>query len=695
MHPRAPRSDTGEPQVAAEATVQLEAAHLAGATAVALLGVFAVDMPHGYLGPSETTTLVGYTITAGVILGALAAATTILLSPRAARVLVPSLYAAMAGIFIPPVADDPVMAGAVAAWQLYRLAHWLIAAPTRTDLLEGPAADRIEAWRRRAGPAARHLLTVSVFAAVLVVGYRAGQVVESTLICLGLDALALAWSARWLRHLVVQRRRSGWLVVTLLALAVASASRPAVSLSLLAAAQLVLLLSLAAATATARDLVRHFLAAPALLISTSFVLLIATGTLFLSFPAATIHDRPIAPVDALFTATSAACVTGLVVLDTGADLSIFGQVVVLLLIQAGGLSIMTLSAFAALLLGSRLGLRGELTLGEVLDQRAGRTTERLVSFIVFSTVVLEGLGAVVLGLRLRQHGASPAEAAWEGVFHSVSGFCNAGFALWSDSLVGFAGDWLVVTTIAVLIVLGGLGFPVLLALWSSGGRPWRAARDPQVRMVLAWSGGLIAFGALWFLLADGARSLSGLSPGGRVVHAIFQSITTRTAGFNSIDLAALGPATVLVVVVLMFIGASPGGTGGGIKTTTTAVLLGAIPTILRRERRVVIADRTIPLETVFRSAAITTLALLLVVGGTLALLLTQSLPFESLLFEAVSAFGTVGLSLGVTPHLDTAGRLVVIALMFLGRVGPLTLALLLGRGRPRRVEYPEARIMVG
>ena len=293
------------------------------------------------------------------------------------------------------------------------------------------------------------------------------------------------------------------------------------------------------------------------------------------------------------------------------------------------------------------------------------------------------------------HGQAAGSALWEGVFHAISAFCNAGFALNTDSLLGFQRDPFLLLTIATLIVLGGLGFAVLALPWlrARGGR--RVGFAVQARLVLASTAVLVVGGAVLFLLAEWGRSLAGLPFHDRLVNALFQSVTTRTAGFNSVDLAALHPLSVLVMMVLMFIGASPGGTGGGIKTTTAVVLVSAILAIARGRGTAVLLGRRVPLETVYRSAAIATVAGLVVVVGTGLLLVTQTERFEVLLFEAVSAFGTVGLSLGATAHLDSVGKLVVAGLMLAGRVGPLSLALLLGRQQPTRVEYPEARIMVG
>jgi trk system potassium uptake protein TrkH len=403
----------------------------------------------------------------------------------------------------------------------------------------------------------------------------------------------------------------------------------------------------------------------------------------------------VAPVDALFTATSATCVTGLIVLDTPSDFSTVGHAIILGLIQAGGLNIMVLSAFAALLLGQGLGLRGERALGEVLDLHPARSPRRLVRFIVIGTLSLEAAGAVILGLAFAGHGDAAPTAAWRGVFTSVSAFCNAGFALQSDSLIGFADSPTVLLTVAALIVLGGIGFAVLLFGWLRLGRHQALGFATQARVVVLASLALVVAGALAYGALEWNRSLAGLTPAQAAVNALFQSVTLRTAGFNSVPFDHLGPATVLMMLAFMFVGASPGGTGGGIKTTTAVVLLASVAAVVRGEPRATILGRTVPLETVFRSAAVTALGALTVLASGLLVLATQTGAFQALVFEVFSAFGTVGLSLGATAHLDTLGKLVIALVMLVGRVGPLSLALLFGRRGGGRVRYPEARLMVG
>ncbi len=673
----------------------LDAARAAGASAITVLGQFAVDSPELYFGPADQVTTIGLS----VALGSVAVAALVIAGLLARRAfpswLAPLLYSAHAGAFLAPLVDDPVVAGAVVLWNLLLLTRFTLL-ESHAPAAPGPAAeDEIPFFREGRDLAARHLLGVSLLATLAVVGYGVARNPLAYGVCalLAIAGLALA------SPLIVHRLRSfapDAIFVTLATIAALATLRsPALALSLAALAQTVALLQLLVRTTVASDLLGHFLERPAQLVLASFGVLIGLGTILLSLPAASATGEPIAPVDALFTATSASCVTGLIVLDTPRDFSTFGHAVILALIQAGGLNIMVLSTFGALILGRGRGVRAEAALGEVLDLPMARSALRISLFVVGSTFAIELAGAALLTWRYVATGLEWGRASWFGVFHAISAFCNAGFALHSDSLVGFQSDVAALGTVSVLVIAGGLGFPVLSALWYRAiGRDTRAF-SLQVRLVLRVTLVLVAAGTLLFAATEWNASLVELSWGDKWLNAYFQSVTTRTAGFNSVDIAALQPATVLIVMTLMFIGASPGGTGGGLKTTTVAVLLGAVPTIARGRPRVVFFGRRVPLETVFRCAAIAVVSVLLVAGGSVLVLATQRGPFETLVFEVVSAFGTVGLSLGATAALNDGGKLLIAVIMFLGRVGPLTLALLLARTTASRIQFPEAKIMVG
>ncbi len=464
------------------------------------------------------------------------------------------------------------------------------------------------------------------------------------------------------------------------------------------------------------DLGRRVIAAltdnPASLLVVTFAFLCALGTVLLMLPRATDDGEGAPFLHALFTATSAACVTGLTVLLTARDalapadvqaFSPFGQGVILLLIQVGGLGIMTLSTSAVLLVGGRLSLRGHAILQGVIEEEGALTVQRMVRHILTITLAFEAVGAAVLSWRFFLD--FPEDAAWAvycGVFHAISAFCNAGFSLFSHSLTAYATDPVVVPTVGLLIVAGGLGFMVIPVLfswrtWSQGLALGFKRMPTHARAALAATAWLILAGAFLLLVLDGTGAQAHLSVGERLCASLFQSVSARTAGFNIIDIAGTSRAAVLVYLVLMFVGASPGGTGGGIKTTTAVLLLAAIRATLMGRERVEVFGRTIPQRTVHKAIAITALSFAVCLVAAILLLATQDgLSSEEILFEVVSAFGTVGLSLGATGRLDGIGLIVVTALMFIGRVGPLTMTLALARREvTAEVRYPEGKVLVG
>ena len=478
--------------------------------------------------------------------------------------------------------------------------------------------------------------------------------------------------------------------------------------------QVAVLLSAFSETRPARQLVSQLRLHPARLMVVTFAVAIAVGTVLLSLPAASAMGQRVEPVDALFTATSATCVTGLIVLDTGEDFSLFGQLVILVLLQLGGLGIMTFSVSLLLAVGGTISKQREVVMRDMLDQESIQDVLHLVRFILLITFVVEAVGAVVLFFCLAPaRGYSP-RTFYEAVFHSISAFCNAGFSVYNDSLEAFSRLVSVNVTMSVLIVVGGLGFPVLrdLLLSLRGGRV-QAGLAPRLRtqtkVVLTATVVLLAAGTAIFYVTDAGHTLEGLSTGDRLLASWFQSVTARTAGFNTVPIAGVGQAALLLLVLLMFIGASPGSTGGGVKTTTAAVLWQAMVSAFRGRREVELFQRTVPRAVVRRAVALVVLSVLVIALATMALMTWGEKPaeagnkaglkpagFEDYLFEAFSAFGTVGLSTGATRQLTQAGKVIVTALMFIGRLGPLTLALSL-LGEPRRAEYayPEERLMVG
>lgn len=675
----------------------LLAARLVGVCALGVLAQLIVDMPEGYFGPTDRVTPQGaayaavLVILTGVVLASLGA------RGRPSEWFLAVIPVMSIGLFLPALVSDPLVAGIVVLWNAILLAgfvfpmHELTPRPAR-----GPSTEQ-QAWVAATGPGLRHLASVSLAMTVAVVGYRLSSRPLALAVCLvlGYGALAAAWPL--LRHLYAQGRRSVLLLAPPVVASLLAIPRPWAMLFFLSLAQIVLLAVVLAQQQMTVEILRDFFDHPSRLIVASFAVAILVGTVLLTFPAASSGVASIGPLDALFTATSATCVTGLIVLDTPHDFSMFGQAVILGLIQVGGLGIMTLSTFAALMLGGSLGLRGEDALTEMLDQQTAPTAYRLARFIVLATLATEAVGAVGLSWSYAAAGLAPGEAIWRGVFHAVSAFCNAGFALQSDSIVMFGTSPVPLLLHAALIVTGGLGFIVLAGAWNRGVRRSARPLSVQVRTVLATSAFLLVAGAVLYAASEWRRTLEGLSTVDRLLNALFQSVTLRTAGFNSVDLSSLGAATVLFMMLFMFVGASPGSTGGGIKTTTAAVLLGAIRATARRGEPTTLFQREVPSEIVYRSLAIVVISVAVITSGLFLLLLFESQPFLDLLFESVSAFCTVGLSLGATAQLGPAGKLTIIALMFTGRVGPLTLALLLGTGRQRRLRcrYPETRLMVG
>jgi trk system potassium uptake protein TrkH len=417
---------------------------------------------------------------------------------------------------------------------------------------------------------------------------------------------------------------------------------------------------------------------PPVLLVLSFAVLILVGTILLNLPMAWGPGRRIGALDALFTATSAVCVTGLITVDTARAWSPFGQGVILTLIQLGGLGILTFSTFFLLLLGRSLSL----TQRSVLARTHGRLTHvqvrGLLKRIVAYALGVEAVGAVLLTLAFTRD-AGFASGIWQAVFHAVSAFCNAGFSLFSDSLEGYAGSWIVNLVVMGLILLGGIGFVVIADLESQIRRP-ELRLSLHTKVVLSTTGILLAVGVLGFFFFEYHNILQDRSWGERLLVSLFQSVTPRTAGFNTVPYDRLTNSTLMLAIILMFIGGSPGSAAGGIKTSTAAILLGVLISRARGMRHATLFRRTVPERVVGEAIAIVLLSVLVIMGMT---------------FVAVSAFGTVGLSMGETMGLRPSSKLVIILLMFVGRLGPLTVAVSLGRRRRAEYQYAEEEVLVG
>lgn len=443
---------------------------------------------------------------------------------------------------------------------------------------------------------------------------------------------------------------------------------------------------------------------PGAVVILSFLAAALVGAALLALPAASTSE-PVPPLDAFFTAVSAVCVTGLVVVDTGTQFTLFGKCVILLLIQLGGLGVMTFSVFLFLFLGKSLGTKGRWIVTETFTAAPIREIHKLLWSIFGVTFTLEAIGAVLLFIVWRGE-MGPGVAAFASVFHAVSSFCNAGFSFWTTSFTAWRESILLNATVMCLIVAGGLGFPVMYELRTrlrARRRGRRAQWSFHTKLVVSTTAILLAGGAVLIYLLEDRGALAGLPVRTRILASLFQSVTARTAGFNTLDIPALQPATLLIIIMLMFVGASPGSTGGGIKTTALAVFAAIFANRFRGRETASIFSRTVPSETVTRALSIIGLAAVTITAGVVLLLVIHmdtSDPgtnvFLVYLFEAVSAFGTVGLSMGATPVLSAGGKIVVIVLMLLGRVGLLTVAYVVTRReRYRHFRYAEEKVMIG
>lgn len=443
--------------------------------------------------------------------------------------------------------------------------------------------------------------------------------------------------------------------------------------------------------------VRVLLATPGRAVVTGFVVAVLVSAVLLSLPVATESGEGTSPLAALFTATSAVCVTGLIVLDTPVHFSTFGEVVVLGSIQVGGLGIMTLASLLGLLVFRRLGLRSRMTAAAETKALGLGDVRRVLLSVVGFSLFFEALAAVVLFFRwLVVYDEPVGRAAYLGVFHAVSAFNNAGFALYSDNMIGFVDDPVISLVLCLAVIAGGLGFPVLYELRRELGTPrtWTL----HTRMVVWTTLLLLVIGpvAVTALEWSNEATLGELGVGAKLVAGIFLGVMPRTAGFNSIDYGQAEPATLLVTDVLMFIGGGPASTAGGIKVTTFALLAFVMLAEARGTTEVEVSGRRLPREVQRQALTVALAGVGLVMSSTVLLLVLTGAALDAVLFEVVSAFATVGLSTGITADVPAAGQVLLIALMFVGRLGPITLASALAlRARPTLYRLPEERPIVG
>jgi trk system potassium uptake protein TrkH len=427
------------------------------------------------------------------------------------------------------------------------------------------------------------------------------------------------------------------------------------------------------------------------------------GTLLLLLPLAIASGTWASPLVALFTATSAVCVTGLVVVDTGTYFSPFGQAVIVALIQIGGLGYMTATTLLLLLLGRRLKLKDRVAIQQSLDQTELAAGKTLLTSIIAMTMVFEITG-IFCFYPVFSHDYGPAQSLWLSVFHSISAFNNAGFSLFADSIVGYQFHVWINLVISLLIIFGGLGYEVIMEMFMGlrdrlQGTRRRLVFSLNYKIATSTTLVLLVVGTLTFLATEfnNPNTLGDLPWSGKLLAAWFQSVIARTAGFNSIDIGAMGNASLFIMIALMFIGASPGGTGGGIKTTTFRILLVCTLAVLQGKEEVLCYRRQIPLTRVLKTVAVVVGSALVVILATMLISISNpNLTFIAVLFETVSAFATVGLSTGITAQLSAFSQVVIIITMYLGRVGVLLfMASLLGDPRPTAVQYPEEDLLIG
>ena len=427
-----------------------------------------------------------------------------------------------------------------------------------------------------------------------------------------------------------------------------------------------------------------------------FALIILLGASLLSMPFASASGERLPFIDALFTATSATCVTGLVVVDTGTYFSAAGQVILMCLFQLGGLGFMTMATLVALVLRKKISLRERLLLQEAMNQTSMEGIVRLIRRVIVYSLMIELVGFTLFSFRFA-FDMPLGKALFFGAFHAVSLFNNAGFDIFGEyrSLTLYVSDPIVNITAMMLIITGGLGFVVMSDLME-----FRKNRRLSLhsKVVLSMTGTLIAVGTIVIFVFEfsNTKTLGSLEWSGKIWSSFFQSVTPRTAGANTLDYTGLRQATVFFTIILMFIGASPGSTGGGIKTTTFTTLIGAVVAMVRGRDDIVLFRYRLGKDRIFKALTITMISLGLVIIVTMILSMTEDQAFIKLLFEATSAFGTVGLSVGVTPELTIVGKIVIALTMFAGRLGPLTLAYALGpRTEKELYRHPEGKITIG
>ncbi|MEK4217629.1 MULTISPECIES: TrkH family potassium uptake protein [unclassified Bacillus (in: firmicutes)] len=430
---------------------------------------------------------------------------------------------------------------------------------------------------------------------------------------------------------------------------------------------------------------------PPQVLAIGFFLTIIIGSLLLKLPIST--AKPLSWIDALFTAASATTVTGLAVVDTGTEFTVFGQTVIMGLIQVGGLGFMTFAVLIVMILGKKIGLKERMLIREALNQPTIGGVIGLVKVLFLFSISIELIAALILSIRLvPQYGW--ASGLFASVFHAISAFNNAGFSLWPDNLMSYVGDPAVNLVITILFITGGIGFTVLFDILKN--RRFKAF-SLHTKLMLAGTFVLnIAATLIIFILEySNPGTLGSLHLPDKLWASYFQAVTPRTAGFNSVDFGSMREGTIVFVLLLMFIGAGSASTASGIKLTTFLVILMSVIAYLRGHKETVIFRRTIKYPIIIKALAVSVISLFIVFIGIFALTITEEAPFIQVVFETFSAFGTVGLTMGLTPELTTAGKCIIIAIMFIGRIGPLTFVFSFAKTEKSNIRYPDGEVFTG
>ncbi|MDA7028543.1 TrkH family potassium uptake protein [Bacillus sp. CLL-7-23] len=430
---------------------------------------------------------------------------------------------------------------------------------------------------------------------------------------------------------------------------------------------------------------------PSQLLVLVFLFFILLGTLLLKAPIAT--PESVSWVDALFTATSAMTVTGLTVIDTATDYTLFGQIIILFLIQIGGLGIMSFAVLIFIMLGKKIGLKERILIQQSLNQTSLGGVIKLIKNLFIYSFTIEMMAMMILAFKwIPEYGFRA--GLFHSIFHSISAFNNAGFSLWRDNLMRYESDPLVNIVITGLFIIGGLGFTVLSDLWHK--RRFKSLSLHSKLMIIGTVViNILAMMIIFSLEYHNQKTIGSLPLSGKLWGSYFQAVTPRTAGFNTLDIGSLHDSTLTLMLLLMFVGAGSGSTGGGIKLTTFLVILLSVRSFLKGQSHISVARKTIKDKLIIRSLAISTISILFILLTVFILNITEPERFLKILFEVISAFGTVGLSMGMTADLSTIGKVLIVFIMFLGKLGPLTLAFSLAKPQQDNLRYSSEDILTG